>query len=417
MTERMNENKIRKALSQRSAVPSEEWEQMMLAELADLSAQDVLVDHEMGESFFQRIFLNPSGMFKKSFVAIAFTVFLAFAGFVYFNGSQVGEARQHLANANGLLSELRQYVDTGQVAMDDNSLFLVAYAEQDDELLLVDLVAEFESEVDTAIELVEGFDDLAAQKEVLEEVYLVQDDAVEVLSDVLASVENEEVSEAISDVIFSTVEKNVEVKQSVNLLIKAEEDPELKALVKIKTSFDAKPENDSNNKEAKKQMRIDFALETIGSVNEAELTDSLKEKFDTINEILLACENAEEKCNSGKAKGLSVALKAKLESKSEDELIDEDEGDDDEGDDDESDEEGESVHSKSKVKFKENGEGESEGGEIEIEIEVESESELELDSDSGSDEVDKDKGKKVKDEDKGEKDDDGDSIEDEGEDD
>jgi len=277
--------------------PSKEWQNRVLHKIHALDGYK-----EKSTNF--NILFNPFYMKKLLSGVLAMMVVVVIGGYFYTQNTPYAQAMKHLNNASTALEQLK---NPGTVQKD--AFVPTAYAEVSDETTTVGLIQTVENETDEAVNASEGITDPEDSAEILGEVDNVQTETVEVLEPLIASSQSDAVIKAATSTVENTDESNGVVETARNKAEKAAAKNEKEVQIKLKEEITARREA----RQAEKTAKVEDLLSTL-KVNYSDMSDSMKKKYDAIQQILTDCKATETdktKCNIGRAKGLAVALNAK----------------------------------------------------------------------------------------------------------
>ena len=331
-----SEEHLKKVISRISPSPSKGWTERVLASLRALS-KDGAANENKGLSLIDKIsnfLLFPNFIpMKKVFT---FAVIIAVLGLGYYQlsyNSPINQVDRHLSNAKSALAQLDSFSKGGSLASLNRafSLITVAQADEETEQKVATLVETVSTETDESIEAAEEIGDAEETVAALADIDEVQDETLVVLSNVVEVLELEEVVETVTAAIENTAVENEELEKAHG---KAKEVAEknkgkgkkVKDKVKLDVKTDLDDESDDEDKkevatkEEKQTERLDAAKEFLAKITSGNLilTAGMQKKSETIQSLLETCssenegEDKEEKCQSGKIKGLTTALAAQV---------------------------------------------------------------------------------------------------------
>jgi hypothetical protein len=295
--------KIEKILKAHKVTPRKEWQEQMLSKIRSL--EDDKQNKYM--SFFNTFIMKKliSGVVAVMVIAVGF-------GYFYTTNTPYAKAQAHLQNIQTALTQLEGYVATNQVStVQTSALFPVAYADVSTDATIAQLVQKIHDESDATLTEAEKIENAETIAELLAEITKMQNEIVKVYSDVLDKVKDETLTNTLSSAIEDTANTTKVVDEALDNARQAlkEKRKEFKAEIVAKVK-----ELRATKEEDRLQSSEDL-LKALGT-DPANMTEGMQEKYDTLKAILATCDKEGEKCQSGKAHGLAVALTAQVRNQS-----------------------------------------------------------------------------------------------------
>lgn len=286
--------------------PSEEWQNRIIEKIHSLKPFP-----QPRESLHKQLFplFNPFAMKKLLAGVVAVAVIAITTGYIYTQNTPYAKAKTHLRNITEALEQL-QNLSAGKSVSTEPKLFPTAYAEGLDtteEAQVTALINEIAGETQSAIETTDEIDDAEDAAEILNDLDNIQDQTVEVLSDIAEDTEDENLVAATVAVIEDTSESNTVIETAVD---ETESDIET-GKKKVKLAIAKKVAEKRQERQAKKLATAEEIMTKIGT-DTSKMTEPMLKKYQRVQAILEKCKAENEKCQAGKAKGLATALAAKV---------------------------------------------------------------------------------------------------------
>jgi hypothetical protein len=242
-----------------------------------------------------------SGVLAVRIVAVGF-------GYFYSTNTPYAKAQAHLQNIREALSQLESYSETQTVSqVPGSSLFPVAYAETSTTATIAQLIKQIHDEGDAALTEAEKIENAETIAALLAEITKVQNEIVKVLSDVLEKVKDD----SLTDTLSTAIEDTANTKKLVDEALDNARQTLKEKNKEFKAEIVAKVKELRATKEEDRLQSAEDLLEALGTSPEG-MNEGMQKKYEVLQEILKACDTEGEKCNSGKAHGLAVALEAQI---------------------------------------------------------------------------------------------------------
>jgi len=292
--------------------PSKEWQEKILNKIRSMEG------YETKPTTNFNILFNPFYMKKALSGLLALMVVVVMGGYFYTQNTPYAQAMKHLKNASNALEQLKNPGTSSQLgfvptAYADETVVEEAPVEEagsseeaqtsEETVALIETV---ENETDEAVEAAEEIDDPEDTAEVLGETDTVQSETVEVLTDIIATSDDETVVEAATITVENTDASNEVVEEARN-------EVEISAVTNKKAKIAIK-EKIRERRETRRAERTEKIEEIVANLQSSydTMDPAMQKKYDAIKEVLANCKAEDAtKCKIGKAKGLATALQAK----------------------------------------------------------------------------------------------------------